>query len=193
MTACEQQAAFDRSRQGDAHARSELLESFRPYVRLLVRARHDSRLQARLGDSDLIQDALLEVHKHFDRFTGGTTAELAAWLKVVVTRTVGRTLRSHLGAGKRDVGREQGVENLADLAMDAGSTPSAMAVRHEQTAQLARCLARLPEDMQQVLLGRHMDDLSYSDLAAQMGRTEGAVRVLYTRALRRLRDECQGG
>jgi RNA polymerase sigma-70 factor (ECF subfamily) len=55
---------------------------------------------------------------------------------------------------------------------------------------MAEALARLPDDMQQVLLGRHMDGLSYAELAGRLGRTEAAVRVLYTRALRRLRDEC---
>jgi DNA-directed RNA polymerase specialized sigma24 family protein len=40
-----------------------------------------------------------------------------------------------------------------------------------------------------VLLGRHMDGLAYGQLAERFGRSEGAVRVLYTRALRRLREE----
>jgi RNA polymerase sigma-70 factor (ECF subfamily) len=193
MTASEQQAALDRYRQGDARARGELLESFRPYVRLLVRALHDPRLRARLDESDLIQDAMLEALQHFDRFTGGTTAELAAWLRTVVRWTALRTLRGHRDAGKRAVGREQGVENLADSLADGGASPSAETARHELAAQLARCLARLPDDMQQVLLGRHMDGLPYAVLAERLGRSEGAVRVLYTRALRRLRDECQGG
>lgn len=44
--------------------------------------------------------------------------------------------------------------------------------------------------MQQVLLGRHVDQASYADLAERLGCSEGAVRVLYTRAVRRLREEC---
>jgi RNA polymerase sigma-70 factor (ECF subfamily) len=55
---------------------------------------------------------------------------------------------------------------------------------------MAEALSRLPEDMQQVLLGRHLDGASYGVLAERLGRSEGAVRVLYTRALRRLREEC---
>ena len=54
---------------------------------------------------------------------------------------------------------------------------------------MAEAVARLPEDMQAVILGRHVDDAPYAELAARLGRSEGAVRVLYTRALRRLRDE----
>jgi RNA polymerase sigma-70 factor, ECF subfamily len=185
----EQQAALERARLGDARARGELLESFRPYVRFIVRALSDRRLAARVEDSDLVQDALLEAHRHFAGFRGRTVAELTAWLRQIVIRTTGHTLRSHCGTGKRDPGRERPAEALEALA-DPGSSPSAQAVRHEQAARLAEALARLPEDMQQVLLGRHLDGLPYAALAERLGRSEGAVRVLYVRALDRLRQEC---
>ena len=42
--------------------------------------------------------------------------------------------------------------------------------------------------MQQVLLGRHLDGLSHAELARVLGRSESAVRMLYLRALRRLRE-----
>jgi RNA polymerase sigma-70 factor (ECF subfamily) len=77
-----------------------------------------------------------------------------------------------------------------DLTADE-VTPAEQAIRSEQAARMAAALARLPEDMQQVLLGRHMDDLPYTILAEHLGRSEAAVRVLYTRALRRLREECR--
>jgi RNA polymerase sigma-70 factor, ECF subfamily len=191
MNADEQQAALECVRQGDTQALGELLDSFRPYVRVLARALQNERLQGRLDESDLIQDALLEVYRSFASFHGETVAELTAWLRQVVIHTAGHTLRAHLGTARRDASREHEVDDLAGLAVDTGNTPSDTAIRHEQSARMAVALARLPEEMQQVLLGRHMDNLSHADLAGRLGRTEGAVRVLYTRALRRLRDECQ--
>ena len=191
MNAGERQAALDRARRGDVQAFGELLESYRPYVRVLVRGFHDERLRARLDGSDLIQDALLEAHRCFAQFRGAAVAELTAWLRQIVLRTAGRTLRGHLGTDRRDAGRERAAGAAAECAAD-GSTPSAQAIRHEQAARMAEALARLPDDMQQVLLGRHTDDLSYAVLAERLGRSEAAVRVLYTRALRRLREECRG-
>ena len=192
MNGGERQAALDRARAGDARALGELLESYRPYVRVLVRAFRDDRVQARLDGSDLIQDAFLEVHRCFGQFRGAAIAELTAWLRQIVLRTAGRTLRGHVAADRRDAGRERAGGDAADLPAAAGSTPSAQAIRHEPAARMAAALARLPDDMQQVLLGRHADDLSYATLAERLGRSEGAVRVLYTRALRRLREECRG-
>jgi RNA polymerase sigma-70 factor (ECF subfamily) len=192
MNAGEQQAALERARQGDTQALGALLDSFRPYVRYLVRALGGERVQARLDESDLIQDAFLEAHRDFAQFRGGTVAELTAWLRQIVLRTAGHTLRGHLATGKRDVAREGPATGLADRAADPASSPSVVAMRHEQAARMAEALARLPDDMQTVLLGRHMDGLAYAVLAERLGRSEAAVRVLYTRALRRLREECQG-
>jgi RNA polymerase sigma-70 factor (ECF subfamily) len=193
MTADEQQTALDRARAGDREALGRLLDSYRPYVRLLVRSLRRGRVPGRLDDSDLIQDALLAVHRSFDGFHGGTVAEFTAWLRAVVLRAAGHTLRGHLAAGKRDAGREETGDVLAGQLVAPGSSPSQQAVRHELAARIAEALARLPEDMQTVLLGRHMDGLSHAALAERLSRSVGAVRVLYTRALRCLREECGEG
>ena len=193
MAAEDQQAALDGARAGDVQALGKLLGSYRPYIRLLVHALRRGRVPERLDDSDLIQDALVEVQRHFGRFTGTTTAEFTAWMRVIVLRAAGHTLRGHLGAGKREAGREEAGDDLAGWLAVADSTPSQHAMRLEQVAQMANALARLPNDMQQVLLGRHVDGLAHATIAEQLGRTEAAVRVLYTRALRRLREECGEG
>lgn len=188
MDAGEQQTALDRARQGDAQALGALLESFRPYLRFLARGLRDSRLQRRLDVSDLIQDTLLEAHRQFDQFRGTTVAELAGWLRQIVLGASHRATRTHVDTGKRAVGRERTVADIKNQVADAGQSPSEHLIRHEQAARMADAVARLPDDMQQVLLGRHMDGLPYAILAERLGRSEGAVRVLYTRALRRLRD-----
>ena len=190
MDARERQAALDRARQGDGQACGELLQSFQPYVRVIARAFQNNQVQARIDDSDLVQDALMEAHRCFADFRGTTVAEFAAWLRQIVLFTAGRTIRGHLAAGKRAVGREQSVgsDAMAALAASSGSSPSAQAMRHEEAARIAEALERLPDEMKQVLLARHMDNLSHAAIAERMGKSEGAVRVLYTRALRRLRE-----
>jgi hypothetical protein len=68
----DRQAALDRARAGSTEALGELLGNLRPYVRLLVRTQRRGQLPARLDDSDLIQDALLEAHRSFAAFEGRT-------------------------------------------------------------------------------------------------------------------------
>jgi RNA polymerase sigma-70 factor (ECF subfamily) len=189
MDAGERQVTLNLSLRGDVQALGDLLESYRPYVRVMVHALSRGRLQARVDDSDLIQDALLEAHQSFGEFRGTSLNELLAWLRQIVLRTVGHRLREHVGAGKRDMAREQPVEGLSSLLAASDSTPSAQAIHHEEAARMAEALARLPDDMQQVLLGRHVEALPHAEIAARLGRSEAAVRVLYGRALRRLKQE----
>lgn len=190
MNAGEREAALERARAGDASALGALLDDLRPYVRVLLRGRRDARTQARLDDSDLIQDAMLQAYKSFTTFRGGTATEFVAWLRQVVLHTASRVVRDQFGAAKRDVTRELPGREL-DAVVVSGSTPSAQAIRHEQSARMAEVLARLPEEMQQVILARHADDLPHAEIAKRLGKTEGAVQVLYVRAIRRLRDLCK--
>ena len=182
------QATLERARHGDSQALGELLESFRPYVRVIVRASSDKRLQGRIDDYDLVQEAFLEAHRSFADFRGSCVAELVVWLRRIVVRTSHRMRRHFVQTGKRDLAREQGVDEIAELPADSSSSPSAIASRHEEAARMAEALAKLPEEMQQVLLARHVDDLPHATIADQLGRTEGATRMLYLRALRRLRE-----
>jgi RNA polymerase sigma-70 factor (ECF subfamily) len=180
-------AALESARRGDAESLGALLESFRPYVGVLVRALRPQRVQARVEEADLVQEALLEATRSFPGFAGATLAELTVWLRQIVVRTTGRAVRALVGTRKRDPGREEPAEELDALAA-SDSSPSAVAVRHEEAVRMADALARLPEDMRQVLLGRHVDDLPHAAIAERLGRSEAAVRMLYLRALARLRE-----
>src|SRR5262245_59938886 len=106
MTSAQRQAALERARQGDSVALGALLESFRPYAGMIARALRDGRLRARVEESDLVQDALLEAHRGFAGFRGDSVAELAGCVRQIVIRTARQTLRRHLDAGKRAAGRE---------------------------------------------------------------------------------------
>jgi RNA polymerase sigma-70 factor (ECF subfamily) len=70
-----------------------------------------------------------------------------------------------------------------------GSTPSVHAVRRERAARVLEALERLPHDYREVIHQRIFQHLDYEEIAARLGRTNDAVRCLWVRALRRLRDE----
>jgi RNA polymerase sigma-70 factor (ECF subfamily) len=163
------------------------MREFRPYVRVLVQAARRGRTLAKQDDSDLIQDALLLAHRVFGRFRGTTVAEFAGWLRQLAIRTVGHAARAAL-AEKRTLLREVDDVDLDALAIPNGSSPDDNAINHERAAQVAAALEQLPDDMRQVLLGRFLDRLSYDELARRLERTPGTLRVLYLRALRKLRE-----
>jgi RNA polymerase sigma factor (sigma-70 family) len=49
--------------------------------------------------------------------------------------------------------------------------------------------ARLPDDFREVIVLRNVEELPHEEVARRMGRSPGAVRMLWVRALARLRQE----
>ncbi len=53
--------------------------------------------------------------------------------------------------------------------------------------ELRRAILGLKHDQEQVILLRFVEDLSYPEVAAALGKSEGAIRVIQHRALAALR------
>jgi RNA polymerase sigma-70 factor (ECF subfamily) len=54
---------------------------------------------------------------------------------------------------------------------------------------LADTLAALPDDYRQVIVLRHIEGLPFDEVGRRMERSAGAVRMLWLRALKLLREQ----
>ena len=184
------------ARQGDERARGALLDRCRTYLELLARLEIGRRLQTKLDTADVVQETFLEAHRHFAAFRGSSEGEFTAWLRGILSAKVSNLVRHYLGTLGRDVRREEGLEigfdhssRLLDRGLLApGSTPSQHAARREQGVLLAEALAKLPEDYREVVVLRHLEELSFPEVARRMDRSEDSVQKLWVRALARLRQ-----
>src|SRR5262249_49396174 len=158
------------------------LERFREYLRVLARLQIEPRLQAKLDPSDLVQQTLLKAHQAGEQFRGTTAAEQAAWLRQILANTLANAIRD-FGRAKRDVTLERSLETaLADSSarleawlVTKEPSPSQQAERNEQLLSLAEELARLPEIQREVLLLRHCEGWSLTEIGTHLGRTRAAV------------------
>jgi RNA polymerase sigma-70 factor (ECF subfamily) len=177
------------------------LERYRDWLLLLARLQLDRRLQAKVAASDVVQITLLEAGRAFPQFRGGSEAELLAWLRGILAHVLAHEVRRYAGTQQRDPRREVSLEQeLAESSARLGgvlaaeqTSPSEAAARHEQSLALADALARLPADYREVIVLRNLEELSHEEVAARMRRGVGAVRMLWVRALARLRQELESG
>jgi RNA polymerase sigma-70 factor (ECF subfamily) len=170
---------------------------YQPWLQLLARMEIDSRFQGKFSASDAVQQTLLEAWKGWERFRGSQEPQRLAWLRQILAHQLAQLTRHYAGTQKRDMSREislqQSLANSAHrleamLPTDATS-PSVQAMRREDQLRLAEVLESLPADYRQVIVLRHLQDLSHADIAHCMGRSEGAVRMLWVRALAALRKQ----
>jgi RNA polymerase sigma-70 factor (ECF subfamily) len=185
---------IEHARHAQPGALDRLLESYRHYLRLLARTGIDVSLRGKADPSDLVQETLLKAHQNFPEFRGGSEAELAAWLRQILVRNLTDLVRRYRRAEARNVAREQSLEQLLGKSSQAldrfvanGSSPSQSAQRRELGVVLADALAKLPADYREVIVLRSLEELEWKDVAAQMKRTQGAVRLLWARALKQLK------
>jgi RNA polymerase sigma-70 factor (ECF subfamily) len=188
------------ARKGDVVALGRLLEQYRTYLGLLARLQLSRRLQRKVDAADLVQETFLKAARDFASFRGDTTEELAHWLREILACSTANLVRHYLGTRRRDqrLERELAAElDQSSRALDGGllaggSSPSQRAVRREQALLLADALNQLPDDYREVLILRHLEELSFPDVASRMGRSLDSVKNLWTRALARLRRTVKG-
>lgn len=186
---------LERARAGDGPALGRLLESYRGYLTVLAGVQIGRRLQGKVDAADAVQEAFLGAARDFAQFRGSSEAEFLGWLRQVLASVLANLVRHYQGTQRRDVRMERqlAVElDQSSQALDrglaaAGSSPSQQAVRREQSVLLADALARLPADLRDLLILRHLEGLTFPEVADRMGRTVDVVKKLWPRALASLR------
>ena len=193
-----------QARAGAAEHLGGLLQHYANYLRLLASIHLDEKLRARCSPSDIVQETYCEAHRDFGQFRGTTEAEFLAWLRTILANNLAREVEKHILAAKRDVRREVSLDRIV-AALDrsaarlesvlavTGPSPSSNMHCHDRAVVLANHLARLPPDYREVLMLRHCEGLPFNDIAQRMGRSSGAVRMLWLRAIDRVRDQVDAG
>ena len=87
----------------------------------------------------------------------------------------------HLFGKRRDPAREA-APDAAEEGLDE-ITPSRAASGREEWERLCEALDRLPEDQREGILQHRIVGLEHAEIAAQLGRSEGAVRNLVYRGM----------
>ena len=189
------------ARAGNGAALGQLLEQYRNYLAMLARLQIGRRLQGKVDASDLVQETFLEAYRDFGQFRGMTEQELVSWLRRILAWNLANLVQRYCGARRRDVRLERELaaemeqsSRVLDLGLMAkASSPSQQAVRREQAVLLADALEQLSADYREVLMLRHLEELSFPEVARRMGRSLDSVKNVWVRALAQLRRVLGGG
>lgn len=174
------------------------LEQWRPYLQALARVQIESKFQAKIDASDIVQQTMLEAHRGLDKFRGKTEEEIGGWLRRIMARNLADEVR-RFRRGKRDAAMELSLQAaFADSSvcmerfLSGGiSSPDHRAMRNEQLLKLAAAIEGLPDDQRTAVTLHHLQGLSSAEIARQMDRTEVSVAGLLRRGLKRLRETLQ--
>jgi RNA polymerase sigma factor (sigma-70 family) len=171
---------------GDSAARWRALEACRDYLRLVVRRGRLSEAAGVQSTSDLVQGTFVDAWHHFSKFRGGSPVQLRAWLRSILIHASLKARRrpglAHLGSGRTE-----------GIAAAKGLSPSEAAERKSAGESLDRALEALSERHRMVIRLRLWDRLSFGEISTRMDLSEDAARMLYGRALAKLRESMRPG
>ncbi|MBT8337897.1 MAG: sigma-70 family RNA polymerase sigma factor [Gemmatimonadetes bacterium] len=166
----------DEARRGDPAAQNRLVSLHHEIAFRVARGIvQDDDLAA-----DAVQDAFMKAFQALDRFRGD--ARFRTWLLSIVVNEARGTLRS------RKRRRESDLDAVGPVVDPARPIDDGVVVRAE--ARRARALVDdLPEKQRMAVTLRIDEGLSFREIGALIGSSEGAARVNYHHGIRRLREK----
>jgi len=184
---------LELARDGDPDSRERLFEMCRNYLAVVARSQVETWLRVKVDASDLVQQTMLEAHRDFARFDGGSEGEWLAWLRGILKHNAADFVRHYRGTAKREERREVRFRNPADSLSPGApepagrdATPSQEFLQLDNELRLTAAVAELPPDYREVIVLRNLQRLSFNEVAERMGRTRPAVQMLWMRAIKKL-------
>ncbi|CAG0959799.1 ECF RNA polymerase sigma factor SigE [Phycisphaerales bacterium] len=182
---------------GDMPALMSLLEACAPKVRARIDSRINPHLRSSLDVDDVMQVTYVEAVMRIGRFKTGGASGFHAWLTRLAENNLIDAVRSLEAARRPDPSRRvsaaprtghESMVALVDMLSGTMTTPSRHAARGEAAAHLDAALKSLPPDYEKVVRMYDLEGKPIDEVAKTIGRSEGAVFMLRSRAHDRLRE-----
>lgn len=149
-----------------------------PRVLRYVRGKLDSPEDA----EDLVSAVFTYCFEHYGEYDPEKSA-ITTWLYLIVNSRVKNYYRDHGSSRYADYETVSQVMEDQNIDLDQG-------VYLEQLrSRLMRAIDRLPERQRQIVLLSYFQNASSEEIAKKLGTTPGNVRVLLSRALKKLSAE----
>jgi RNA polymerase sigma-70 factor (subfamily 1) len=173
-------------------ALADLLERSRPQLLGYIERRLGDTLRKKVEPLDVYQETAVAALQAWPNADLGDREPFGWLCQIAEQRIV--DLSRRFAARKRAADREVPLNARAagaskeflDLLAASLTSASSAAARDEQAARLYAAIAQLPSENQDILRWRYVDGLPTKEIAAKVGKTDGAVRVLLTRTLHKL-------
>lgn len=165
-------------RAGDSEAFAVLYRRHRDELLLAVRAGMGPKLRAAMQSEDVLQSVAREAFEVLRRSPSPPHSGFTGLLR--------RLVRHRLIDRARALRRRGEMLPLGDTVAEAAAAPAAPDYSDPRYERLERALRALPEEMRQVVRLRRFEGLSSQEVAARTGRTDDAVRKLFSRAMAKL-------
>ncbi|MGF1582886.1 MAG: sigma-70 family RNA polymerase sigma factor [Gemmataceae bacterium] len=180
--------------QGSIEAKGRLLKFHMNRLRLMIVARLDPRLSARMDPSDVLQDIMTEAARTLDVYLQRRPIDFYVWIRGIAERRIIDLHRRHLHAAKRSVRREvkeikksfSSSSPLVEQLANSQTSPSQKLIRQEERAALQAALEEVSDDDRELIVLRYVEQLPLAEVSEVLGISISAAKSRHLRAIARL-------
>lgn len=193
MSDTQQQKLIEEIAKGNRESLAEFFQIRRFDLLAVILSKMGPGLRKKVEAEDIFQEVCSTALQSLDKVQISDAGPFG-WLCEIADRRIIDQQRK-FSAGKRDSARETGIHGKSDedvglvnLLVASITSPSRAFSRHQKEFQLIQAMKQLPENQQQVLELRYSQGKSSKEIAAEIGKSDGATRVLLTRSLQKLKE-----
>jgi RNA polymerase sigma-70 factor (ECF subfamily) len=188
---------LQQAARGDATAVESLFDQHRRRLKEMIRMRLDPRLAKRIDPSDVVQETLADAFRRMPEYLRDRPLPFYPWLRQFALDRLAAEHRRHIRTQKRSVrledDRDVGLSNesamrLASRFVSKGPTASSAALQSELRSRVREALMNLSTTHRELLLMRHVEQMSLREIAATENIPLGTVKSRISRALVQLQE-----
>ena len=182
MNPADSTALVERARGGSADAMNELYARYGRRLLALIRLRMGRSLRGRLDSGDILQATLLRSFERIGQFKGEGGATFMTWMARIAENEI-RDQADYHGRQRREAARAVPLDEATPAVTSHLRAVVSQLIADEDAARLERALEGIDEPHREVILLRKFEELSWREVAARMGRSEDACRMLLARGM----------
>lgn len=168
-----------RAQAGDEDAFEQLYNQYFTALYRYVLIRVGSSSDA----DDIVQMVFLKFYKNLKNWQN--QGYLPSAYLYSIARSV---IADHFRTNARTAKKISNSEEILEILSDPSQSPQSSVIQQEETANLYAAIKRLPQNYQEVLLLRYIENLPSKEIAAIIDKSDVATRKLLSRAVATLSD-----
>jgi RNA polymerase sigma-70 factor (ECF subfamily) len=172
------------------------IERVRAPLLAYVEKQLSASMRRKIEAEDVLQEASAEAVRSLPSLDLGDR-EPFAWLCQLCEWRIVDAHRRFFGAQKRDAAREVSFDAPGGSSRSSGfinilvasmTTASQAFDRNAKESMLQKAMLDLNDDQREALRLRYVEGLPSKEIADRMGKTDGAIRVMLVRSVRKLQE-----
>lgn len=181
---------------GSVDSLASFLDVNRRQLMAFISRRLGEGLRRKVEVEDIFQEVSAEAIRSITpEFPG--EREPFSWLCHVAERKIVDAHRHHFDAQKRDAGKERALDarssgggevGLVNMLVKSMTTPSAAFSRNAKEGRMMEAISSLSEDQQTAIRLKYIENKPSKEIAAAIGKSDAAVRVMLTRTMKQLHE-----